>query len=235
MNFDVVSGRIKALNGDVDEAWALLYDADPGFADALSKYLVAAGSPDALPPHITELLLLAHDASLTVLDRDGVRRRIHRAREAGASTAEILDVFRLLCMLSIHSVAEGLPIAVGRSYPAPQDMSGPYWETFESTFPGLHGGMAKATPDFFEAYREMGSAIWQAKGLHPKWRELVWVVADLATNHLFSSGAQLHAANAMRYGATAEEVVSAVLLDVVYVQRTAELMKLALSPSDTER
>lgn len=226
MSFKEVEDRISALNGTVDGAWNVWWSADPSFAASLSKYLATAGLRDALPAHIRELLLLAHDASLTVLDRAGVVTRIARAREAGASEAEILDVFRLLCMLSIHSVAEGLPQVLTGDYDVPEQMSGPYWEDFEAAFPGLHGMMATEVPDFFQAYRELGGTAWSADGLHAKWRELVWVVADLATTHLFSSGARLHAQNAMRYGATAQEVLAAVLLDVVYVQRTAELVSL---------
>ncbi|OZC63028.1 carboxymuconolactone decarboxylase [Rhodococcus sp. 15-725-2-2b] len=230
MSADDVRGKVERVYGSVSRQWELLIELDLVFAEAYAEYLDAAFSAAELDPHIRELLLLAHDASMTVLDQHGVDERIRRALQLGASRREILDVLELLSMISTHSLAIGLPLAFDpEDYGVPESTSGGYWDAFEAPFPGVHGMMSTHTPRLFSAYRSMGKVLWRKDGLAPKWRELTLVVADLSTTHLYGAGAKLHIDNARRYGATDSEIVAAVALTIPFSANTIELGLRALS------
>lgn len=228
---------LERMLGPLGPAWQELLDRDPEFVGAFSAYLSACHDDAVLEPRIRELLLLAHDATMTVLDAGGVDLRVSRALDAGASEREVLDVLELLTLISTHSLTTGLPLVPADDVAAdpPDATRGGYWKAFEQRFPGFHARMAELTPEVFEAYRELGRVLWRPEGLPMKWRELVLVVADLSTTHLFRDGAALHVANAMHYGATREEVVAAIGLTVPYTARTLELGVAALARHRTVR
>jgi alkylhydroperoxidase/carboxymuconolactone decarboxylase family protein YurZ len=221
---DAVLERVGRVLGRGRSAWRLLAEADPDLADAYSRYLEAATEGSVLEPKVRELLLLAHDATVTVLDREGVRLRVARARDAGATEREVLDVLGLLALITVHSLTTGLPLLYGtHEFPRPARTSGRYWDDFEARVPGFNGMLEHVLPDVFAAYRDLGEVLWRGAELEPRWRELVLVVADLSTSHLYRSGAALHIAAALRAGATRQEVAAAVALAVPTGARTLEL------------
>ncbi|MDO8491633.1 MAG: carboxymuconolactone decarboxylase family protein [Dehalococcoidia bacterium] len=65
----------------------------------------------------------------------------------------------------------------------------------------------KIDPDFFEAYVNFSSAPWKKGALPPKTKELIYIAVDAATTHLYEPGLRVHVANALRYGATQEEIM----------------------------
>jgi alkylhydroperoxidase/carboxymuconolactone decarboxylase family protein YurZ len=230
MNTDDVRATVERVYGSVSSQWELLIELDWEFAAAFAEYVDAAYSAAELEPHIRELLLLAHDASMTVLDPGGVRSRIRRAIGHGASQREVLDILEMLSMISTHSLAVGLPrIFEPEEYAVPASTKGGYWEAFEVPFPGVHGMMAEHTPRLFSAYRSMGRVLWRKDGLAPKWRELALVVADLSTTHLYAEGAKLHIDNARHYGATDAEIVAALALTLPFSVNTIEVGMRALA------
>jgi alkylhydroperoxidase/carboxymuconolactone decarboxylase family protein YurZ len=228
---EAVVERFGRVLGRGRAAWRTLADADPDFADAYGRYLEAAvDGGGRLEPRIRELLLLAHDATVTVLDAEGVGVRVTRARDAGASEREVLDVLELLALITVHSLTTGLPLLYGaHEFDRPARTGGRYWDDFEARVPGFNGMLEHALPGVFDAYRDLGAVLWRGEGLEPKWRELVLVVADLSTSHLYRSGAALHIAAALRAGATREEVAASVALAVPTGARTLELGMAALS------
>jgi alkylhydroperoxidase/carboxymuconolactone decarboxylase family protein YurZ len=239
---DTTSGaileRVRRVLGRDTPGWRALVEQDPEFADAYSDYLAACVHTEVLEPRIRELLLLAHDATVTVLDAEGIEIRVRRAREEGASEQEVLDVLKLLTLISIHSVTTGLPMLYGaHEFPRPEQTRDRYWDDFEARLPGFNGMFAHALPRVFDAYRRLGRTLWRSgrgrsgrgrsgrgrsEGLAPKWRELVLVVADLSTSHLYASGARLHIHAAIRHGATRAEVAAAIALAVPCGARTVE-------------
>jgi len=77
-------------------------------------------------------------------------------------------------------------------------------------------------PSYFEAYtafsahpfrqrhaheHSAGEHGKQPTGLEPKVKEFVYCAIDCATTHLYKEGLKLHIRNAIKYGATAEEVM----------------------------
>lgn len=226
---DVLLERVGRVLGRPRPAWRTLAELDPDFADAYCRYLEAAAEGGRLEPRVRELLSLAHDATVTVLDAEGVAVRVERARDAGASEREVLDVLELLALITVHSLTTGLPLLYGaHEFPRPARTDGRYWDDFEARVPGFNGMLEQVLPDVFAAYRDLGEVLWRGAGLEPKWRELVLVVADLSTSHLYRSGAALHIAAALRLGATREEVAAAIALAVPTGARTLELGMSAL-------
>ena len=65
----------------------------------------------------------------------------------------------------------------------------------------------KSDPDFFEAYLNFSAAPRKKGALSPKMVELIYVAIDAATTHLYEPGTRIHMANALRYGATEEEIM----------------------------
>jgi alkylhydroperoxidase/carboxymuconolactone decarboxylase family protein YurZ len=62
-------------------------------------------------------------------------------------------------------------------------------------------------PDFFEAYLNFSSVPWKKGVLSPKVKELIYIAIDASTTHLYEPGLRLHIANALKYGASREEIM----------------------------
>lgn len=71
------------------------------------------------------------------------------------------------------------------------------------------------SPDFFEAYCNFSSVPWKTGPLEPKVKEMIYVAMDIATTHLYLSGTRIHMANALKHGATKEELME--VLQIVSV------------------
>ncbi len=80
-----------------------------------------------------------------------------------------------------------------------------YWHPF-------HEGLLDLSPQFLEAYLQFQSAPWQSKHLAPKVREFIYIAVDGSVAHLYESGARRHIEQALKLGATKEEVIQVILL-----------------------
>jgi alkylhydroperoxidase/carboxymuconolactone decarboxylase family protein YurZ len=78
----------------------------------------------------------------------------------------------------------------------------------------------KLSPDFFEAYLKFSSVPWTTGTLEPKVREFVYIAIDAATTHLYEPGLRQHIRNALRYGATKEELMEVLQLTSVLGMHT---------------
>ena len=67
-------------------------------------------------------------------------------------------------------------------------------------------------PDYFEAYAKLSSVPWKTGTLEPKIRELVYVAVDAAATHLYEPGTRIHMENALKHGATPEEIMEVLAL-----------------------
>lgn len=56
---------------------------------------------------------------------------------------------------------------------------------------------------------------WQKGPLEPKMKELIYIAIDAATTHLYEPGLRQHMRNALKYGATKEEIME--VLELVSV------------------
>ncbi len=83
-----------------------------------------------------------------------------------------------------------------------------YWNPFWD-------GLLTLDPNFFEAYLNFSSVPWRTGVLEPKVKELIYTAIDAATTHLYEPGLRVHIRNALRYGATKEEIME--VLELVSV------------------
>ena len=65
----------------------------------------------------------------------------------------------------------------------------------------------KIDPDFFEAYLNFSAAPWKNGVLPPKIKELIYIAIDSSTTRLYEPGLGQHIKNALKYGATKEEIM----------------------------
>jgi alkylhydroperoxidase/carboxymuconolactone decarboxylase family protein YurZ len=70
-------------------------------------------------------------------------------------------------------------------------------------------------PEFVEAYLAFRSVPHRKGPLPPKFKELVLIAVNVATTHLYAPGARRHMQNALRLGATAEEILEVIQLTTV--------------------
>ena len=75
-----------------------------------------------------------------------------------------------------------------------------YWNDFWD-------GLLALDSDFFAAYLEFSSVPWRNGTLSPKEKELIYIAIDAATTHLYEPGLRQHIQNALRHGATSEEIM----------------------------
>jgi len=237
MQVDDALDRLFASGSSV---WRRLQQDEPTYVAAYSAYTKASTERDALPADKRCLLQLAIQASLTTLDPRGIEDTMRAALAADATPAEILHVLMLVSFCSVHSLTGGLAAATG-GLPADataldrqeaqcgSDLveqahgdSG-YWKSYDRVFPGFHERLAQLAPDLFIAYDDLGAALWRPDGLAPVWCELVFVAMDLSSTHLYLDGARLHAANAVHYGATLDQIVAVVALSAAQGARSIEV------------
>src|SRR5271165_6467072 len=79
------------------------------------------------------------------------------------------------------------------------------------------------SPDFFEAYMNFSSVPWRHGVLDPKIKELIYIAIDASTTHLYDPGLRVHVRNALRLGATKDEIMEVYQLTSVLGIHTCTL------------
>ena len=90
-------------------------------------------------------------------------------------------------------------------YPATQAQKAtgdwnPFWDT-----------LAELDPDYLERFLAF-RAVPQKGPLPQKYKELIFIAINVATTHLWPSGARRHIQNALEAGATKEEILEVIQL-----------------------
>lgn len=204
------------------DAHALREIAPEGFR-AAERYWSAGLSTPSIPPRLRELILLAMHASASAVNSDAIARHVRRAREEGASPAEILDTLVTIVGLANHSLYASLPILedelskVDVSLPTTPQSSA--IEDVKQRFISARGfwnanrdHLAEILPDYVLALSEMSVATWEGTHLSPKERELICIAIDCTVNHTYEPGLRLHIRAAMRHGASGEEILGVLQL-----------------------
>jgi alkylhydroperoxidase/carboxymuconolactone decarboxylase family protein YurZ len=75
-----------------------------------------------------------------------------------------------------------------------------YWADY-------YNGLLELDPDFFEIFTEFSSHPWKNGILEPKIKEFIYIAIDAATTHLYEPGLRIHIRNALKYGATKQEIL----------------------------
>jgi alkylhydroperoxidase/carboxymuconolactone decarboxylase family protein YurZ len=91
-----------------------------------------------------------------------------------------------------------------------------YWNEFWD-------GLLKLDPEFFKAYLDFSSVPWKSGTLEPKFKELIYIAIDASTTHLYEPGLRQHIRNALKHGATKEEIMEVLELTSVLGIHTCTL------------
>jgi alkylhydroperoxidase/carboxymuconolactone decarboxylase family protein YurZ len=80
-----------------------------------------------------------------------------------------------------------------------------YWHPF-------HEGLLELNPEFLNAYLQFQDGPARSGHLAPTVREFIYIAIDGAVSHLYERGLRRHIEDALRLGATKEEVLQVILL-----------------------
>jgi alkylhydroperoxidase/carboxymuconolactone decarboxylase family protein YurZ len=222
-----IKDEFVAVRGTWGEPWQRILELDPAFLEAYLRFsAVPWTSASHLEPKVKEFVYLAADAAATHLYEPGIRQHVAAALRHGATPAEIMEVLELTSTLGIHACNIGVPLLIEvleeegvRTGPAPLDERR---ERLKAEFTATRGywhefweGILELAPDLFEAYVEFSSVPWRTGTLEPKVKEMIYVAFDAAATHLYVPGLKLHLRNAVRLGATQEELTE--VLSIVSV------------------
>ncbi len=208
--------------------WNDILDLSPEFFEAYMQYSSVPWKNGPLEPKVKEFIYIAIDASTTHLHDQGLRVHMGNALRYGATKEEIMEVLQLTSVLGIHTVTMGVPILfeqmkkAGRESeiaPRPLDArrqalkdqftkNRGYWSA-------LWDGVLQNSPDFFESYMNLSSVPWLHGVLDPKIREFIYIAIDAATTHLYEPGTHVHIENALKHGATVDEIMEVFQLTAV--------------------
>ena len=209
--------------GPWDPALVRLREWDPKWAALCEKMATNPWVNGVLPRKFIELVSVALNAACTNLDADGTRRHIRAALKAGATREEILFVIKCASVFSIHSCSLGAPILLEEAKaagvkPAPKapvataacdkmKAAGQWnqaWEPF-----------LELDPAWTDEFMATGIALYGSGVMSPKEVELLSIALDASFTHMYAPGTRRHIKNALKTGATMEEIMEVLKLCVV--------------------
>ncbi|WP_133665306.1 carboxymuconolactone decarboxylase family protein [Paraburkholderia sp. BL10I2N1] len=189
--------------------------------EAASQLWRAVIGDEHLSPRMKELVLLALHASATALNEKAIRRHVGRARAAGASERDVLDVLLSIVGLSNHALYFAVPILIeelratrgqdAADLPAARSDIEEIRQDFVKTrgfWNEQRDAIARLLPDYFKALSGLSTEPWKHGSLTPKERELIYVAIDSSVTHMYGAGLALHIRHALQHGATREEILA---------------------------
>ncbi|MCM3587857.1 carboxymuconolactone decarboxylase family protein [Mesobacillus maritimus] len=196
-----------------------LLDADEEFFEIYKKLVSTPYKNNILDAKSRELINIALSSAPTNLSKDTLETHIENALNQGATEKEILEVFKLVSVLGMHTCAVGVPILVeetGQYEGVPLNRHQEelkqkfvekmgYWHDFRNT-------LLLNDEHFFESYYEFLTNPWETDILSPKLKEFIYIAIDSATTHLFDVGIRVHIRGALKHGATFEEIMEVLKL-----------------------
>ena len=176
-----------------------------------------------LPRKLIELIGVGLNAACTNLNPDGTRRHIRAALDSGANREEILTVLKMASVMSIHSCSLGAPILLEEAKAAGVKLaprSAAATPTVEKA--KAIGQWNDAWNPFFEIdpawtdeFMATGVGIYAGGVLTAKDVELLSIAFDVSFTHMYAPGTRRHIKNALKAGATMEEIMEVLKLCVV--------------------
>ena len=175
-----------------------------------------------LSSRLIELISLAINIACTNLNADGTRRHIRRALDAGASRDEILFVFKCASVMAIHSCSLAAPIlleeakAAGVQPKPPAPTATPACDKMKALgqWNAAWDPFLSLDPAWTDEFMATGAGIYSSGVLPPKEFELLSIAFDASFTHMYAPGTRRHIHNALKSGASIEEVFEVLKLCV---------------------
>ncbi|MGW4720281.1 carboxymuconolactone decarboxylase family protein [Nocardia sp. NPDC004260] len=188
---------------------------DPRYLTALRALDAVAWANPSLTLAEKHLICLAAAAAVTDLDEQRIRLHITRALEAGATEPQVLEVIELTSTLGVHACTEGLPALLDAIEPLDNSALSPRQHQLQAAFKEKRGywsaiwdGLLRLDEAYLEAYLDFSAHPWATDHLSPVMKELVYVAFDATASHLYRPGIDIHVRNALKLGATAQQVAN---------------------------
>ena len=168
---------------------------------------------------------MAADASVCTNHIPGMRVNMSAALAAGATPDEVWETLRLTSTVGAHSFVFGVPLlyealAEEDLQASDQGVVKPWSprqlevkEGFKAKRGWWHESLDEALaldPEYLDAYLDLAGEPFDEGRSFLDWKtkELVYIAVDCAATHMFSRGLTIHIRNALRCGATAEEIMA---------------------------
>ena len=211
-----------SASGPWSSAIAQLREWDPAWADAVERMSTNPWTRGVLPLKFVELVSVGLSAACTNLQAEATRRHIRAALAAGATRDEILFVLKCATVMSIHSCSLGAPILLEEAKAAgTRPVSRPavatpacdtmkaigQWNTAWDPFHELD-------PLWTDEFMATGAGIYGSGAMPPKETELLSIAFDASYTHMYAPGTRRHIQNALKAGATMEEIMEVLKLCV---------------------
>jgi len=194
------------------------------FCEATAAFGTISQAKGILDARERALILVALNSAVTHMNAAALRRHVREALDAGATGDEIAEVFQLVSVLGIHAVSLGLPAlldvlaSAGEAYDLTLPLT-PQQETLKQKFVEARGywnsfweQVLRVDPDLLDSYARFSSVPWEQGVLSGRLRELIYVAIDASTTHMFDEGTRQHMANALKHGATPQEIMAVLTL-----------------------
>ena len=213
-----------------EAAVAKLREWDPRWADACLKVTSDPWTSGVLPRKAAELIRVALSAAWTNLNPGGTRRHIRAALEAGATREQVLLVLKMAAVMSIDACSLVMPVlfeeatesdldavAAGRSRRLKEAEGTPNvdrvkadgrWSTVWDPFYDL-------APVWTDKFAELLIGIYESTDLSQKEMQLLSIALDTSYTHMYAPGTRRHIRNALRAGATVDEIMAVLKLCVL--------------------
>lgn len=213
-----IKQRFIAQQGEWNDAWDAILELNPAF---LEGYLALAAVPlkkRHLEEKVQHFIHIAVNGAATHMYAPGVRLHVRAALRCGALPEELMEVAELASTLGVHALNVGVPIlceVVEESdiHRDPVELTD-YHKQVKQDFTEKRGYWNKTwddtlelDPEYLEAYTHFSSVSWTQGPLTPRVKEFIYIAFDIAATHLYERGTKLHMENALRYGATVEEIL----------------------------
>jgi alkylhydroperoxidase/carboxymuconolactone decarboxylase family protein YurZ len=194
---------------------------DPDWIERCARMTNNPWTTGVLPIKWIELICIALNAACTHRNEPGVRRHVQAALRAGATRDEILDTFKGVSVLGIHSVAVTLPIlfeeaAKAGVQPVPRaadTIPTPVIDQLKASgvFNQAWDAIYELDPRWLEEFLAMGADMYSGV-LRTKLVELMAIAVDASCTHLYTPGIRRHIQGALAQGATIEEIMDVLKL-----------------------
>lgn len=202
-----------------NDFWDGLLALDPEFFECYLNFSVVPWKNGTLEPKIKEFMYIAIDASTTHLYEPGLRIHLENALKYGATKDEIMEVYQLTSVLGMHTITMGVPALIDemnnaglgdqidRSYSERQLEIKEEFVKHRGYWSDFWDDLLALDPEFLSIYQKFSSLPWERGHLEPKVKEFIYIAIDVATTHLYEPGLRIHIKNALKYGATVQEIM----------------------------
>jgi alkylhydroperoxidase/carboxymuconolactone decarboxylase family protein YurZ len=210
-------------SGPWDSALDQLREWDASWADACSRMTTNPWGSGVLSRKLVELIGVAINAACTNLNPEGTRRHIRRALATGATRDEILFVLKCASVMSIHSCSLGAPIlleeakSAGARPAAKQAAPTPACDKMKAIgqWNVAWDPFYQLDPAWTDEFMGCATGIYGSGVMPAKETELLSIAFDASYTHMYAPGTRRHIHNALKAGATIEEIMEVLKLCVV--------------------